>query len=290
MLYQQHRFLISIITLLVLILSFYVLFHGGTAIKKQKYKFMYHRLNLTMKNAICWRIFIFITVLVNSNSVVAVEFTAPNWQAFSWKKIVEKKGVVIETAKFNQSRFTAVKSSMLVDARLNDVTNLVLFIDGCHEKSTVCDKIENIGSIDQQNYYQYVVSKFPWPLKKRDMFLKIRVQQEKISGIITVQGRSYQDGYGLNNRYIRIKDMDLQWKLIPQKQGGVLIEHYIHSDPGGIIPAWLFNDAVSSIPLATLGNIKRLLNLPKYQQRDVPFIVEHVIEQKVDQMITKPSD
>ena len=208
------------------------------------------------------------------SSVRALDFVAPDWHAFTWKKAVEKEGILIETSTFNNSDFTAVKSSMRVKARLNDIANLVLFIDGCHDKSTVCAKIENIRHIDQQNYYQYVVSKFPWPLKKRDMFLKIRVHQEANTGVITVQGKSYQDDYVSKKRYIRINDMDLQWKVIPQKAGEVLIEHYIHSDPGGIIPAWLFNDAVTSTPLATLGNIKRLLSLPKYQQKNLSFISE----------------
>ncbi len=221
---------------------------------------------------------VFILVLLNiySTSLLAIDSTTPDWQAFPWKKLVEKQGIMIEASQFGNSKFTAVKSSMLVKARLNDVANLVLFVDGCHEKSTVCERIEKVRFIDQTNYYQYVVSKFPWPLKKRDIFLKIRIHQEKNTGIVIVKGKSYQDEYVKNKRYIRINDMDLQWKLIPQNGGGVLIEHYIHSDPGGAIPAWLFNDAVTSTPLATLGNIKRLLSLPKYQNRDVAFIEEFV--------------
>ena len=229
-----------------------------------------------LNNFIIIRIIIFTTFLwsLNHSSALAMDFVAPEWQTLQCKKIVEKKGITIETSQFNESNFKAVKSSMIVKARLNDVANLVLFVDGCDEQSTVCKKIEKVRFIDQQNYYQYVVSKFPWPLKRRDIFLKIRINQEDTTGIVTVQGKSYHDDYVKNKRYVRINNMDLQWKLTPQKGGGILIEHYIHSDPAGVIPAWLFNDAVTSVPLATFGNIKRLLTLPKYQQRDVPFIEE----------------
>lgn len=245
---------------------------------------MWRKVVFTRLAAMRLLLIVIIVFAVNSYSAlsvagaVTIDFIAPNWLGFSWEKIVEKNGIVIETAGFKGSKFTAVKSTMRIDARLNDVANLVLFIDGCHEKSTVCEKIKKINFIDSRHYSQYVLSKFPWPLKKRDMFLKIRIHQEKKSGIVTVQGKAYQNEDLNNTRYIRINDMDIQWRLIPQKEGKVLIEHYIHSNPGGIIPAWIFNDAVTSTPLATLGNIKRILSLPKYQQRDVPFIFEPIFE------------
>ena len=195
------------------------------------------------------------------------------WQSLNWSELLKENEISIATAKVENSNFVAVKSSMQVNARLNDIAALILFMDGCHEGSTVCDKIEKTESQDLQNYFQYVVSKFPWPLKKRDIFLKIQVKQNE-QGIITVDGRAFPDKLPENKRYVRIKKMDLQWKITPRTNGQVLIEHYIHSNPSGRIPAFLFNDAVASTPLGTLGNIKRLLALEKYQKRDIVFIDE----------------
>ena len=77
--------------------------------------------------------------------------------------------------------------------------------------------------------------------------------------------------------------MNVQWKITPLHNGLVLIEHFSHSDPSGRVPAWVFNDAVASTPLKTLGNIRRLLALPKYQHRQIPFIKERSMSAKAMQ-------
>ncbi len=200
-------------------------------------------------------------------------FSAMDWQSLEWSELLTENGISIATAKREGSDFVAVKSSMRVEARLNDIAALVLFVDGCHEGTTVCEKIEKKESRDPQHYFQYVVSKFPWPLRKRDIFLRISVDQDT-QGVIRVDGKAFPDKFPENKHYVRIKTMDLQWKITPEANGVVLIEHFIHSNPSGRVPAFLFNDAVASTPLKTLANIKRLLSLEKYQQRNIAFIQE----------------
>jgi hypothetical protein len=197
-----------------------------------------------------------------------------DWPSLQWKELIDESEITIATAKLEYSSFVAVKSSMRVKARLNDIAALVLFVDGCHEGSTVCESIEKMSFQDPKNYFQYVVSKFPWPLKKRDIFLKINVNQDN-KGVITVTGKSIADKFPENSDYVRIRQMSLEWKVTPESEGQVLIEHFIHSDPSGRIPAWLFNEAVVSTPLKTLSNIKRLLAIENDHIVNIDFINEY---------------
>jgi len=194
-------------------------------------------------------------------------------QGLAWELRSDKQGVKVQTSNYPNSNFLAVKTSMKVDARLQDITNLVLLNDGCHEGSSTCESVSKVREISPQNYYQYVVSNFPWPLRNRDMLLHVQVRQDE-QGNVIINGYSDPEKYALQEKLVRIKQMQVLWLLTPLNDGQVMIEHFIHSDPEGNIFSWVFNDAIDKVPLETFQNIRRLLEIPKYQNRSLSYINE----------------
>ena len=62
--------------------------------------------------------------------------------------------------------------------------------------------------------------------------------------------------------------------ITPIAKGRIKVEYTIRLDPGGDLPAWLFNLFVTKGPAESFENLKLQLNKPQYTNVHLPFITE----------------
>jgi len=98
--------------------------------------------------------------------------------------------------------------------------------------------------------------------------------QDKDSGIVYTTSKASADKYPSKENFIRIRSFDSSYKLTPIEGGIIEIEYYMRVDPGGILPNWLINLAVTKGPINTIKSLFELIETQKYRDSQVSNIIE----------------
>ncbi len=134
---------------------------------------------------------------------------------------------------------------------LDDTKRAPLWIANCREVTILSSDKNNI---------RIVHSKFdaPWPIKDRDMVTKsVSYYQHNILFIDIIDvGEQYPQTEG----YVRMQQVNGQWKLFLAANGLLTIEYTGRADPAGKIPTWLANRTLISSVRETFENIVQQLD------------------------------
>lgn len=159
-----------------------------------------------------------------------------------------------------------VKSSLSgIVALLFDTKNYPAWMAGCKETRI-------LKTISNHELYNYQVTDLPWPVTDRDVVTHFKLEQNAVTGIVTITKTAAPQFIPANEGYVRVRYLQAKYTLTPLSSDSVQIEMELQVDPGGSIPAWLINANIVSAPFkSTEQMIKRL---PMYKSASCSFIKE----------------
>jgi hypothetical protein len=121
-------------------------------------------------------------------------------------------------------------------------------------------------------YYSEV--KLPWPVHNRDFIAELTATQDPVTRVVTIYGPVVPDFIPVKKDIVRVAKSEGRWVITPIGKGRIKVEYTIRLDPGGDLPAWLFNLFVTKGPAESFENLKVQLKKPQYTNVHLPFIVE----------------
>lgn len=115
--------------------------------------------------------------------------------------------------------------------------------------------------------WTYIEYRLPYPFKPRDVVVK----SERTLNGATVSIRSQAvRGYAREiPGKIRLYAVQSSWRLTPQADGQVKIELWGSAEPGGLVPAVVYNYNLADDALQTLRQLRRMSVREKYQDKAV---------------------
>ena len=114
-----------------------------------------------------------------------------------------------------------------------------------------------VKSVSEKELFYYFASDAPWPLKDRDLVIRMQISQDSTSGIVRIETNSVNGFVSERENFVRIKNMSGLWVLTPLKSGFVKMEYFLTMELGGIVPDWLINYAMSYGPINTVTSLKK---------------------------------
>jgi len=183
------------------------------------------------------------------------------WNEYDWRLVKEQDGISLATAEVPGSKFLAVKTIMTINTDLKsllahtlDVEAFPLWVQYCVDAKVIKRDSSTTA------FTQYTVSRPPWPLKRRDVVMDVRVVYQDDEQIKIV-GFGSDVEYPKSKGTVRIDDVEAAWHftVMPNKQ--VKVENFIHANPAGLIPAWLNNHLMVDSPLKTFMGLRGRLGL-----------------------------
>jgi hypothetical protein len=182
-----------------------------------------------------------------------------------WDFIKEKDGIKIYTRKEPSSALKSFKGVADLHIEMSKVTSLL----GNAKNFDWWDK--NISQIkvlsfEPGKYIQYyLVYDVPWPLADRDLAVDARIAVDPVTGIHTVTAQPLLHAVPEKPGLVRIKNYKQQWTVQPLGKGMVRVILEGAVDPGGNIPAWLYNMVITETPLNVIRELrKRAESVPKH--------------------------
>lgn len=170
----------------------------------------------------------------------------------SWNFAKEEDGIKIFTRALKNSSLKSYKGEVIIHAPVKKV----------------CSMFGNARNIDwwgpdfkgikvlayEPNKYVrfYYIYSMPWPLADRDLVVNAVVKTDSVTGEYSVSSipllNVIPDVHGL----VRIKKYSQKWTVKPLDKGNVKVTLEGFVDPGGNVPAWLYNMLVTEMPLRTI--------------------------------------
>lgn len=198
-----------------------------------------------------------IRILITSYLLIG-HFQIAKLQGQNWEAAKTKEGITVYTKPVSTSTFDAFKAVMEVSASVNDVRHVLMNSDKYSHIFPDTEELRIIERDGRTSLVQYSRTDAPWPVEDRDGVYEMIFMDREDGGFIT-KSRALPDRLPEKEGVVRIKQSNSYWRVIPTPNGTLRIEYEVAAEPGGNIPDWLANAAITEIPFNTMKNLRSVV-------------------------------
>lgn len=191
-----------------------------------------------------------------------------------WDLKTEKKGLKVYTRTFPDSKFKAIKVQLELEATLSQLVAVLMDVNTGASWVYATKTSVLLKQISPAELVYYSEVKLPWPINNRDFIARLKVSQDPNTRVVTIDGPTMPDYVPAKKDIIRVKASEGKWIIAPTGKGYIRVEYTLRTDPGGDLPAWLFNLFVTKGPVESFENLKVQIKKPAYVNAHLPFIVD----------------
>jgi len=120
----------------------------------------------------------------------------------------------------------------------------------------------------------YLSTDMPFPIQDRDIVILYKRHQDPSTGIVYTESTCKAEFIPLIKNFIRIPDFYSTYTISPLEDGFLNIEYFMKIDPGGLLPVWLINLAVTTGPIETMESLFDLIHSGAYSFSQIEGITE----------------
>ena len=175
-----------------------------------------------------------------------------------WSEKQNKDGIKIEVRKRQNQKYEEIRAETIIDSSVTEVYQFISDTKTCEKWVYRCWSSEEHKSKDPETKVIYQLTKFPFPLKSREVFLTTKTSLNPDKSI-TVQMKSIQNGKREKSSSIEIKKANIEYLLIPTPGGATRISWQQYVDPGGNLPAWAVDKENITFMQKSLEKLKKIM-------------------------------
>jgi len=191
-----------------------------------------------------------------------------------WQLYKAENGISIYTRKANNTNIKQLKSVVTLKTSLNSIVALLNDWDSYPQWNYKCGESKTLKIISETELIHYQTVVTPWPIDHQDFIINVKLTQDEKTKIIIITSTNLPNYIPPFPNRTRIKYLEGKWTLTPLKDGTVQAVYEFFVNPGGLVPAWLINTAITYGPYENMQNISQWIQKPKYQQAKNPLIKE----------------
>jgi hypothetical protein len=178
----------------------------------------------------------------------------------------------VYTRTFPDSKFKAIQVEIELDATLSQLVALLMDVNTASEwlYSTKTSVLLKQLSPSELVYYSEV--RLPWPMSNRDFIARLKVTQDTKTKVVTIDGPTMPDYIPVKDGIVRVTKAAGRWVITPVGARHIKVRYTLRTDPGGDLPAWLFNLFATKGPTESFQNLKEQLKKPEYVHARLSYI------------------
>ena len=197
-------------------------------------------------------LFLFV-ILLQIPDTIAQKFDS------TWVLAKNKKDIKLYARFPEESRFKEVKATCVFAAQIPDLVETVLDVESYPDWVSNIKEAGTLKKVGENEYINYYIADFPWPLKDRDVVLNTILVQEEDSKSVYIELVGRATFIAEKKDIIRIQNIHAYWYFIPEHSGMVKVSYQMLVDPGGKIPVWLINKFLIEGPYQNLYRLRKLM-------------------------------
>lgn len=195
-----------------------------------------------------------------------------NAQDRDWKLITNKDDIKVYRAHTDDSPIKTFRGE--AEIALQDFRSIGAIMDDYDFLASwlhMVSGIEHIAYASPSNRTVWLKTELPWPVSDRDTGLKIGLEQDPETFVLTVPFAHAAEAIPKQKGYARIPRMEGYLRFTPMEPGHMHFTIEVILDPGGYVPAWLANMILRDIPYFSLKRFRQFANTKRYQGVDLGY-------------------
>jgi hypothetical protein len=176
--------------------------------------------------------------------------------AQKWDFVKEKDGIKIYTRLEPNSSLKSYMGVVDLQAPVEKINSMMGNPDNFDWWDKDIKEIKVIGYEPEKFIKYYLVYDVPWPLTDRDLVVEAKITRDPVTGKRVVHAQPLPNVIPEKKDLIRIKKYWQKWTVQPMDKGIVHVTLEGFVDPGGSIPAWLYNMVITETPLKVIREVK----------------------------------
>ena len=186
----------------------------------------------------------------------------------------DQDNIKVYSCKTADSKFKAVRAEFILNASIDDYSAIVLDVDRYKEWHYRAVNPRILDKIDDTELIYYTQISAPWPVSNRDLILRLKLDFNSITKVLTVTLESESDYLPTVNNVVRIPKSYSKMTLSPIGNSMLKADYFIQVDPGGQIPAWVVNLVSTQAPYETFKNLIERVESLKKQKATASSIID----------------
>ena len=173
-----------------------------------------------------------------------------------WNFVKEKDGIKIYTRLEANNSLKSFKGETIFKASIEKVCAML----GNARNKDWWDKnmsdIKVLGFEENKFIQYYLIYNMPWPITNRDLVADTRITSDLLTGVWTFTAGPLANVIPEKQDLVRIKNYNQKWTVQPLDKGNVLVKLEGFIDPGGNVPAWVYNMLVPETPFNAIHSLR----------------------------------
>tara|TARA_R110001599_G_C12273572_1_gene661773 strand:+ start:10157 stop:10894 length:738 start_codon:yes stop_codon:yes gene_type:complete len=184
-----------------------------------------------------------------------------------WDLMLEENGVKVFTRDWPGSSFIAIKAVQMIHSPVSNIVANFSDIDAFPDwVKDMADAYEVEPFDENRSRKIYMRMGLPWPLGDRDIVSGQKLTQDKQTKIVRI--KEWHEGTAIPEKdgVIRMPRLNNEFVLIPEGVGLTRMVWQGHTEPGGLIPAFLVNWLVEDVFYESVMNMRKRFETPEFNK------------------------
>jgi hypothetical protein len=177
----------------------------------------------------------------------------------NWELVNSEDEIEVYTRTTASSSVKQIRIVCLVKSSMETITNFMLKASLYSSWVYKCDSSRLIEKVNNNEFSYYITLDFPFPFDDRDLYVKSTNFIDPTTGIYYARSLKGEPESTQNDEYVHISEFESSWKISPLGNGNLQIEYKVLSNPGGEIPTWLVNLAITKGPTETMKQLIKMV-------------------------------
>lgn len=179
-----------------------------------------------------------------------------------WNLVREVDNIKVYTRTSEKSDVKEIRIESFFNTDISTFVNLLKNPYRYTEWVYKCTESRRLETVSEDEFYYYIVTDLPFPVNDRDMIVITKSWIDEADGSINSFSESKPEYLPEDDEYIRVPFYESSWKISATDQNSLFVEYQSITDPGGSLPIWMVNLAITSGPLKTMQALRELLKNP----------------------------
>ncbi len=194
--------------------------------------------------------------------------------AQEWKLIKNKDNIIVHTRKMPGQSIKDLKINTTFNTTMRELVAALedFSTDQSWVKNTIFSR--KIEERSASYFYFHTATDLPFPAKDRDAAMLYTRVQDPDTKVVRIDYTGAADKVPVDADYVRVPSLTAYYILTPVSDGQIDVEYYLRTDPGGSIPNWVINMAISVGPTDTMKALRQVLSSGRYAETIVPGLLD----------------
>ena len=190
----------------------------------------------------------------------------------NWVLKTEKDGIKVYTRSMPDSKIKAIKVESVLHTSLSQLAVAILDMNTAKQWVYNTKSCVLLKQVNPSELYYYSEVNVPWPVNNRDFIAHLKLTQDPVTKIMTVDAENVPGYVPAKPNVVRIMQSIGKWVAAPAGVNQVKIEYTLFADPGGSVPSWLINMFITKGPLESFKKLKEILAAQPVNNSQLAFV------------------